>query len=128
MFKMIWGAIKGAVGGAIGSTNVGGIMETLGDLYLQRADAKSAEAIAKIDAEIEVLKMQATASSNQQGYWMTAWIRPAFAGVTLFYYAKILVWDAALHLGTTDPVNDLMVWSFTAIIGFYFLVRPFEKR
>ena len=33
-----------------------------------------------------------------------------FAYVTLFYYGKVLVWDAALHLGSTDKVGGGGRW------------------
>lgn len=122
--RMIWGGVKGA----LSRTNVGDIVGSLSDLYLKRAEAQSSEEIAKIDAEIEVLKMQAKQTANLQGYWITAWIRPAFAGLAFFYFGKVLVWDASLHLGTTDRVEGIVEWGLGAIISFYFIVRPFEKR
>ena len=46
-----------------------------------------------------------------------------FGYVTVFYYGKCLVWDAALHLGSTDPVKGpVAAWS-SLVIGFYFGVR-----
>lgn len=122
--RMIWGAVKGAVS----STNVGDIVGSIADLYMQRAEAKSDAEIAKIDAQIEVLKLQAQQTSNLQGYWLTAWIRPAFAAVVLFYVAKAMVWDAALHLGTTDRIEGVIEWTAVAVVSFFFLTRPFEKR
>ncbi|MCB1349244.1 MAG: hypothetical protein KDK11_11610 [Maritimibacter sp.] len=121
--KMIWGAVKGAVS----ATNVGEVLDTLGDLYAKRAAAKNDAELAQLDAEIELVKMRAKQTANLQGYWLTAWIRPAFAAAVFFYVGKALVWDAALHLGTTDAVEGVIEWAVVAVVGFYFLTRPFEK-
>lgn len=121
--RMIWGGVKGV----LSSTNVGDIVGTLSDLYLRRSEAQSSEELAKIDAEIEVVKLQAQQMQSAQGYWLTAWIRPAFASVVLFYVGKALVWDAALHLGTTDAVEGVIEWTVVAVVGGFFVTRPFEK-
>lgn len=122
--RMIWGAVKGAVS----TTNVGQVLDTLGDLYTRRAAAKTDAELAQIDAEIELVRIRAAQTADLQGYWLTAWIRPAFAAVVFFYVAKALVWDAALHLGTTDAVEGVIEWAVVAVVGFFFLTRPFEKR
>lgn len=122
--RMIWGAVKGAVS----STNVGDIFDSVTDLYMQRAEAKSSEELARIDAQIEVLRLQARQTGNLQGYWLTAWIRPAFAIVVLFYVGKSMVWDAALHLGTTDRIEGVVEWAAVGVVSFFFLMRPLEKR
>lgn len=121
---MIWGGVTGV----LSSTNVGEIVGTLTDLYMQRAEAQNSEELARIDAEIEMVKLQAQQMQNAQGYWLTAWIRPAFAAVVLFYVGKALVWDAALHLGVTDPVEGVIEWTVVAVVGGFFVTRPFEKR
>lgn len=47
--------------------------------------------------------------------------------VTLAFYAKCLVWDKMLGLGTTDPLaGDVSVWA-GMIMGFYFTKRGFEN-
>lgn len=47
--------------------------------------------------------------------------------VTLFYYAKILIWDKCFGLGTTDPIyGAAAVWA-GMIMGFYFTKRGFEN-
>src|SRR6185312_9189323 len=43
------------------------------------------------------------------------------------YFAKLLIWDKVLGIGTTDP---LLGWSgtvATTIVGFYFTKRGFEN-
>lgn len=47
--------------------------------------------------------------------------------VTLVYYAKCLIWDKVLGLGTTDPVaGPIAVWA-GLIMSFYFTKRGFEN-
>lgn len=46
-----------------------------------------------------------------------------FGYVTLFYYGKVLVWDAALHLGSTDAVRGPVATWAALVIGFYFGTR-----
>jgi hypothetical protein len=47
--------------------------------------------------------------------------------VTLIFYAKCLLWDKVLHLGSTDMLaGDVSVWA-GMIMGFYFTKRGFEN-
>lgn len=40
--------------------------------------------------------------------------------VVLFYMAKVMIWDAALHLGTTDAVKgEVGAWA-ALVVAFYF--------
>jgi hypothetical protein len=50
-----------------------------------------------------------------------------FAYVTLFFYAKVLIWDAALHLGTTDAVKGSVADWAAAVMAFYFGKRGLEN-
>ena len=47
--------------------------------------------------------------------------------VTLIFYAKCLIYDKVLALGSTDPLaGDVSVWA-GMIMGFYFTKRGFEN-
>lgn len=47
--------------------------------------------------------------------------------VVLFYMAKVMIWDAALHLGTTDPVRgDVGLWA-GLVVSYYFGKRLIER-
>lgn len=47
--------------------------------------------------------------------------------VTLFFYAKVLIWDKCFGLGSTDSLNgDVGVWA-GLIMSFYFTKRGFEN-
>jgi hypothetical protein len=50
-----------------------------------------------------------------------------FAYVTLFFYAKVLIYDKCLGLGTTDAVSgDVATWA-GLVMSFYFAKRGFEN-
>lgn len=47
--------------------------------------------------------------------------------VTLIFYAKCVLWDKVLGLGSTDPLKaDISTWA-GMIMGFYFGKRTFEN-
>lgn len=110
-----------------GSPITSGVIEQLGDLYLRKMQVKDEIEQSKIDAQIKVLELQASALANETKHWMTAWIRPSFALIVWVYYAKILVWDKVLGLGVTDDLNETQFYVVSAVMGAYFLVRPIEK-
>lgn len=50
-----------------------------------------------------------------------------FAYVTLFFYAKVLIYDKCLGWGTTDAVTgDVSTWA-GLVMSFYFAKRGFEN-
>jgi hypothetical protein len=54
-------------------------------------------------------------------------VEKLFAYVTLIYYAKLLIWDKVMGLGTTDPLGGFAATSASLILGFYFTKRTFEN-
>lgn len=54
-------------------------------------------------------------------------VEKLFAYVTLIYYAKLLIWDKVLGLGTTDPLGGFAATAASLILGFYFSKRTFEN-
>lgn len=54
-------------------------------------------------------------------------VEKLFAYVTLFYYAKLLIWDKMLALGSTDPLTGWVLWAANLVIGFYFAKRGAEN-
>jgi hypothetical protein len=43
------------------------------------------------------------------------------------YFAKLLVWDKVLGLGTTDPLAGLAAVTANLVVSFYFAKRGFEN-
>lgn len=54
-------------------------------------------------------------------------VEKLFAYVTLLYYAKLLVWDKILGMGSTDPLTGWALVSANLVIGFYFTKRTAEN-
>lgn len=54
-------------------------------------------------------------------------IEKLFAYITLIYYAKLILWDKVLGLGSTDPLTGWVLWAANLVIGFYFTKRGFEN-
>jgi hypothetical protein len=47
--------------------------------------------------------------------------------ITLFYYAKLLIWDKCLGLGTTDPLTGYAAIWAGLIMSWYFAKRGAEN-
>ncbi len=80
-----------------------------------------------IQAEIETRQAARDIVIAEQGWWVTALIRPAFAYPLAIYYAAVIAdslfrfdWNVA---ALPPPIDDWSGWIVTA----YFLVRGFEK-
>lgn len=111
-----------------------GILEWI--LNYQNKRLESANERVRIDAEITSNKIEAELEARraardivlaEQGWWLTAMIRPAFAWPIVIHSGAIVAdslfhfeWDVAK---LPDPLGTWAGW----IVGAYFLTRPFEK-
>lgn len=98
---------------------------------LSAENTRDAQAVdlAKKELEAEIAARAAAAETirAEQGWWVTAMIRPLFAIPLAFYFAKCVIWDAMLGWGTTDPLRGLVgEWAGLIILA-YFVGRPLEK-
>lgn len=96
--------------------------------YLEKkGDTDTARLRDILSSELEAKKLQAQIIISEQGWWVTAMIRPLFAWPVAIYVWKVIVWDKVLGLGVTDPLSEeLTMWS-GVIITAYFIGRPIEK-
>ena len=78
-------------------------------------------------SQVESRKLKAEVIIAEQGWWVTAMIRPILAYPVAVYYGKIFIWDKALGLGATDPLTPEQSTYTMVIVGFYFFGRPLEK-
>ena len=78
-------------------------------------------------AEIEVRKEQSKIIIAEQGWWMTAMIRPMIAWPFIIYIWKTVVYDTTLGLGTTPALSGSLGDWAGVIITAYFVGRPIEK-
>jgi hypothetical protein len=100
-------------------------------------DAKATElAIAEIQGEIAARSAAKEVIIAEQGWWLTAMIRPAFALPFVFFIWKIVVWDKVLGLGTTqgslDPgmrdVLQAIIYSYFGLAAVDRVTRVFGSR
>jgi hypothetical protein len=91
-------------------------------------DAQAVDLAKKeIEAEISARAAASETIKAEQGWWVTAIIRPLFAIPLALYWSKIIVWDKMLGWGTTDPLTGLVgEWAGLIILA-YFVGRPLEK-
>lgn len=80
-----------------------------------------------IEAELKTRQAARDIVIAEQGWWVTALIRPAFAYPLAIYYAAVIAdslfrfeWNVA---ALPAPIDEWSGWIITA----YFLVRGFEK-
>jgi hypothetical protein len=91
-------------------------------------DAQAADLAGKeILGEIEARRVEADLLKSEQGWWVTACIRPLFALPFIIFAWKIVVWDKVLGWGVTDPLDPNMWTVFLAVVTAYFGGRTIEK-
>jgi hypothetical protein len=105
-----------------------------GALDAYNAKLKAGNTTDRIAADLATRELQVQASEIQaQNALKVAelgrWYEPEklFAYVTLFFYAKVLIWDKALHLGATDAISGSVAEWAGAIMAFYFGKRGIEN-
>lgn len=75
------------------------------------------------DVQMEQLRVQQRIA--QSGTWYA--VENVFGYVTLIYYAKVLLYDAAFHIGSTDAVHgDVGTWA-GMVISFFFAKKGVES-
>lgn len=103
------------------------IVGELSKAYLARLEADTDEKKLEAEVVISELKAHRDILIKEQERAMTAWIRPAFAGIAFIYWSKIIVWDTVLELGSTKLPNSHIEWFVVLIPSAYFILRPGEK-
>lgn len=111
-----------------------GLINPLEKIGRQIAEVKMAKISAKgeqdqlvHDERIVVLEGRRDILLEETKHAATRWIRPVFALPFIIYNLKVVVWDAVLGWGVTDPLSRDMWYVELTIVGFYFLGRPIEK-
>ena len=105
-----------------------------GILQGYQAKLKANNTTEKIDADLAVRELAVQEAETQaRAQLKVAEIghpfepEKLFAYVTLFFYAKVLIWDAALHLGSTDAVKGSVGDWAALVMAFYFGQRTFQN-
>ena len=96
--------------------------------HLEKKDDTYTERLRTIIlAEIEARKVQAQIIIAEQGWWMTAMIRPMIAWPFIVYIWKTVVYDTVLGWGSTPALSGSLGDWAGVIITAYFVGRPLEK-
>lgn len=106
---------------------LGVIADKLVGAYASRQSAKTDQERLKADVLISQLEARQNVLVAEQGSWLTRWIRPALAFPIVIYFWKIVIWDKVLGWGVTDPIGPTGEYLMAAVVGAYFVTRPFEK-
>lgn len=86
----------------------------LGKAWIVKAADKD-----KLDTQFNISTVHEHAEILKQK-WMIA-LQALFAVPLAIYYAKIHVWDAAFHLGTTDAIKgDVATWDMWVMAFLFF--------
>ena len=96
--------------------------------HLEKKDDTYTERLRTIIlAEIEARKVQAQIIIAEQGWWMTAMIRPMIAWPFIIYIWKTVVYDTVMGWGSTPALSGSLGDWAGVIITAYFVGRPLEK-
>lgn len=120
----MWMAILSFLGGPV----IKGLIEAYqAKLKAGNVESKIAADLAagEIAAQTAEIQAQAQLKRDEIGHpWEPE--KLAFY-VTLVFYAKCVIWDKVIGIGTTDPLaGDVSTWA-GMIMGFYFGKRTFEN-
>jgi hypothetical protein len=110
----------------------GPVIKGLIDAY--QAKLKAGNADAKTAADLAAAEVAAQVSeSNAILQYRTAeighWYEPdkLIGYCVTIYFAKLLVFDKVLGLGTTDPLAGFAAVTANLVVSFYFAKRGFEN-
>lgn len=105
----------------------GGVLDKLLDAYSKRQDTNAQIATETIKAELETRRLQKEVIVVEQGWWVTAAIRPLIVYPFILHVGAVAL-DSTFTLGwgiakLPSPYENLE----QTIILSYFLTRPIEK-
>ena len=106
---------------------VSGLMNVLPDFIIKYMGLKNDALRIQADEIIERRRLQRDVLIAEQGRWYTALIRPMFAWPLAIWWAKVILYDKVLGMGTTDPLTGQVGEWAGLIVGAYFLAEAGER-
>lgn len=110
----------------------GPVVRALIDAYSAKLKAENIDS--KIAANLAASEIAAqTAETKAVMQYRTAelgyWYEPdkLIGYCVTIYFAKLLVWDKVLGLGSTDPLAGFAAITANLVVSFYFAKRGFEN-
>jgi hypothetical protein len=126
----MWAWLASFITGPLLSKAVGGIVDGY-KAKLASVNTTEAHAIElaanEINGDIAARQVEASIIRQEQGWWVTALVRPLLALPFIVFTWKIVVWDKVLGWGSTDPLDPNMWSVFLTVVGAYFGGRTIEK-
>jgi len=120
----MWMSILGFLGGPV--------IKGLIDAY--QAKLRAGNTDSKIAADLAATEIAAQVSESEAMLRLRAaeigcWYEPdkLIGYCVSIYFAKLLVWDKVLGLGSTDPLAGFASTTANLVISFYFAKRGFEN-
>lgn len=120
----MWLALMQLIGGPVVSGLIAAYKEKLKTQTADKnvaADLAAKEIAAQTSETQEITRLKIAQIGHP---WE---VEKLFAYVTLFYYAKLLIWDKVMGLGSTDPLTGWALVAANLVIGFYFTKRAAEN-
>jgi hypothetical protein len=120
----MWMAILSFLGGPV----IKGLIEAYqAKVKAGVADNKTAADLA--GAEIAAQVQESNAIMAYRTAEIGHWYEPdkLLGYCVVLYFAKLLVWDKVLGLGTTDPLSGFAAVTANLVVSFYFAKRGFEN-
>jgi hypothetical protein len=96
-------------------------------LAAENTSEKIAADLAARELAVQETEIQALAQLKIAEVGHPFEVEKLFAYVLLIYFAKVFLWDAAFHLGSSDAVKGATGEWAGWIMGFYFLKRGAEN-
>lgn len=96
-------------------------------LKAETTDAKTAADLAATEIAAQTAEMQAQTQIRIAEIGHPWEPDKLLAYCVVIYFAKLLVWDKVLGLGTTDPLAGFASVTSNLIVSFYFARRGFEN-
>lgn len=110
----------------------GPVVKALIDAYSAKLKAENVDS--RIAADLAASEIAAqTAETKAVMQYRTAelgyWYEPdkLIGYCVTIYFAKLLVWDKVLGLGSTDPLAGFAAITANLVVSFYFAKRGFEN-
>ncbi|MET4801529.1 hypothetical protein [Bradyrhizobium sp. LB11.1] len=110
----------------------GPVVKALIDAYSAKLKAENVDT--RIAADLAASEIAAqTAETKAVMQYRTAelgyWYEPdkLIGYCVTIYFAKLLVWDKVLGLGSTDPLAGFAAITANLVVSFYFAKRGFEN-
>lgn len=120
----MWTAILSFLGGPIVN---GAIKAYTAKLAAGNTTDKIAADVAARELDVQVRELEAQAALKRAEVGHPWEPEKLFAYVTLFFYAKCLIWDNCWGLGTTDPIKGSVADWAGYVMAFYFGKRGIEN-